>query len=47
MTIASAKVDELAQRLARLTGEDVETPLESNPAAGPDAWIASSLRSSQ
>jgi hypothetical protein len=28
MNIASAKVDELAQRLARLTGEDVETALE-------------------
>ncbi len=27
MTIASAKVDELAHRLARLTGEDVETAL--------------------
>ncbi len=28
MNIASPKVDELAQRLARLTGEDVETALE-------------------
>lgn len=28
MSIASAKIDELAQRLARLTGEDVETALE-------------------
>lgn len=28
MTIASPKVDELARRLARLTGEDVETALE-------------------
>lgn len=28
MNIASAKVDELAQRLALLTGEDVETALE-------------------
>src|SRR4051812_2319129 len=28
MNIRSAKVDELAQRLARLTGEDVETALE-------------------
>ncbi len=28
MNIASAKVDELARRLARLTGEDVETALE-------------------
>ncbi len=28
MNIASRKVDELAQRLARLTGEDVETALE-------------------
>ncbi len=28
MNIASAKVNELAQRLARLTGEDVETALE-------------------
>jgi antitoxin VapB len=28
MNIASAKVDELAQRLARLTGEDVETAVE-------------------
>jgi antitoxin VapB len=28
MNIASAKVDGLAQRLARLTGEDVETALE-------------------
>lgn len=28
MNIVSAKVDELAQRLARLTGEDVETALE-------------------
>ncbi|MEA2757215.1 MAG: hypothetical protein QOJ54_3504, partial [Aliidongia sp.] len=28
MNIASAKVDELAQRLAHLTGEDVETALE-------------------
>jgi antitoxin VapB len=28
MNISSAKVDELAQRLARLTGEDVETALE-------------------
>jgi len=28
MNIASSKVDELAQRLARLTGEDVETALE-------------------
>ena len=28
MNIASAKVDELAQRLACLTGEDVETALE-------------------
>jgi len=28
MNIASAKVDELAQRLARLTGEYVETALE-------------------
>ena len=27
MNIASSKVDELAQRLARLTGEDVETAL--------------------
>ena len=27
MTIASAKIDELAERLARLTGEDVETAL--------------------
>ncbi len=27
MGIVSAKVDELAQRLARLTGEDVETAL--------------------
>ncbi|MBV9286228.1 MAG: type II toxin-antitoxin system VapB family antitoxin [Hyphomicrobiales bacterium] len=28
MNIASAKVEELAKRLARLTGEDVETALE-------------------
>jgi antitoxin VapB len=28
MNIASPKVHELAQRLARLTGEDVETALE-------------------
>jgi antitoxin VapB len=28
MNIASPKVDELAQRLARLTGEDVETAVE-------------------
>jgi len=28
MIIRSAKVDELAQRLARLTGEDIETALE-------------------
>jgi antitoxin VapB len=28
MNIASPKVDELAQRLARLTGEDVEKALE-------------------
>jgi antitoxin VapB len=28
MNISSARVDELAQRLARLTGEDVETALE-------------------
>jgi antitoxin VapB len=28
MNIRSAKVDQLAQRLARLTGEDVETALE-------------------
>ena len=28
MNIASAKVDELARRLARLTGEDVETAVE-------------------
>ncbi|HJU17656.1 MAG TPA: type II toxin-antitoxin system VapB family antitoxin [Stellaceae bacterium] len=28
MNIASAKVEELAQRLARLTGEDVETAVE-------------------
>ena len=28
MNIRSAKVDELAQRLARLTGEDIETALE-------------------
>ena len=28
MNIRSAKVDELVQRLARLTGEDVETALE-------------------
>jgi antitoxin VapB len=28
MSIASARVDELAQRLARLTGEDVETAVE-------------------
>ncbi len=28
MNIASAKVDELAHRLARLTGEDIETALE-------------------
>lgn len=28
MNIASAKVDALARRLARLTGEDVETALE-------------------
>ncbi|HXP96215.1 MAG TPA: type II toxin-antitoxin system VapB family antitoxin [Telmatospirillum sp.] len=28
MNIASGKVDELAQRLARLTGEDMETALE-------------------
>ena len=27
MNIASPKVDELAQRLARLTGEDIETAL--------------------
>ena len=28
MNIASPKVEELAQRLARLTGEDVETALQ-------------------
>jgi hypothetical protein len=28
MNITSGKVDELAQRLARLTGEDMETALE-------------------
>jgi antitoxin VapB len=28
MNIASPKVDELAQRLARVTGEDVETAVE-------------------
>jgi len=28
MNIASAKLDELARRLAELTGEDVETALE-------------------
>jgi hypothetical protein len=28
MNIRSAKVDQLAQRLARLTGEDVETAVE-------------------
>jgi antitoxin VapB len=28
MNIASPKVDELAKRLARLTGEDVETALQ-------------------
>jgi antitoxin VapB len=28
MNIRSAKLDQLAQRLARLTGEDVETALE-------------------
>ena len=28
MNIRSAKVDQLAQRLARLTGEDVETALQ-------------------
>lgn len=28
MNTRSAKVDELAQRLARLTGEDIETALE-------------------
>ena len=28
MNIRSAKVDELARRLARLTGEDIETALE-------------------
>jgi len=28
MNIASPKVDELAQRLARLTGEDVETAVQ-------------------
>lgn len=28
MNIASAKLDELARRLARLTGEDVETALQ-------------------
>lgn len=28
MNIRSARVDQLAQRLARLTGEDVETALE-------------------
>ena len=28
MNIRSAKVDEIVQRLARLTGEDVETALE-------------------
>jgi hypothetical protein len=28
MNIRSAKVDELVQRLARLTGEDVETAVE-------------------
>ena len=28
MNISSAKIDELTQRLARLTGEDVETALE-------------------
>lgn len=28
MTIASTKIDELARRLARLTGEDVETALQ-------------------
>jgi len=28
MNIRSAKVDELVQRLARLTGEDIETALE-------------------
>ena len=28
MNIRSAKINELAQRLARLTGEDIETALE-------------------
>lgn len=28
MNIHSAKIDELAKRLARLTGEDIETALE-------------------
>ena len=28
MNVRSARVDQLAQRLARLTGEDVETALE-------------------
>ena len=28
MNIRSAKIDQLAQRLARLTGEDVETALQ-------------------
>jgi antitoxin VapB len=28
MNIRSAKIDKLAQRLARLTGEDIETALE-------------------
>lgn len=28
MNIASARIDELAQHLARLTGEDVETAVE-------------------
>lgn len=28
MNVASSKVDKLAQRLARLTGEDVETAVE-------------------
>ncbi len=34
MSIVSAKVDELAQRLARLTGEDLETALDALSKSG-------------
>jgi antitoxin VapB len=51
MNIASTRVDELARRLARLTGEDVETAVEraveerlSRVAAAPSVDRSAALR---